>query len=726
MASSTEPPFDDSDAFTHNTDGVADESALIFNRYRLERELGRGGMGRVLLAYDTKLAIHVAVKVLPEAVIADAQAIDDLRGEVLRGIALNHGGIVRTHTFEMDASGAAIVMEFVDGWTLADLKQERPGACFDVTEILPWLGQLCEILDYAHREARIVHRDLKPRNLMLTRGGRLKIADFGISTQLSDAITRTTGTGPSSGTPAYMSPQQTLGKTPSHLDDIYALGATIYDLLTGRPPFFRGHVVAQVLDATPPPMAQRREELSVKEKVAIPRAWENTIAACLAKEPESRPQSAGEVLARLCEDDAEIIDSGEPNEAAPDAEPISAPRRYTAAAMAAAVVVGGGLLWISLATSHHRQSETHETVAKVTPASATPALKNATPSPAPSLASSTPRITTVPAVTPPPKNIPEPTPKPLVIIWPPPQSTPASKSTPAPEDTPASKDTWVHAKVYTGPVYTAPNSQKIDAIKVVIQPLYASKDNPFVNSLGMQFVSVLTGGVEESVLFSIWDTRVQDYEAFVRATGRPWNRPKFPQTAAHPAVNVSWEDAHAFCEWLTKLEHNSGKTRSDYAYRLPTDYEWSGAVGIGSKENPQDLPPEKAGRLPGVYPWGSSNAWPPPTWSGNYADEAAKRAQSGAYGYLIRFNDGFAYTSPVGSFRANSAGLYDLGGNVWQWCEDRIEPTRSARVLRGASYADSKSENLLSSARINAEPYSRGDAYGFRCVLTNIATDKSK
>lgn len=279
-----------------------DASTLLFRRYRVIRELGRGGMGVVLLAHDTALDIPVAMKLIPDQIVPDTGAINDLRQEVLRGMALMHPGIVRSHTFEQDESGAAIVMEYVDGWTLGDLKEHQPQRCFDHDQILPWLAPLCEALDYANREARIVHRDLKPRNIMLTQDGRIKVADFGISAALTDTYSRSTGEGPSSGTPPYMSPQQARGYKPSITDDIYGLGATIYDLLTSKPPFFRGtpHVILnQVLQETAPPMHDRRHELQIHDRRPIPRTWEWTIAACLSKDPAQRPQSALALLHRL-------------------------------------------------------------------------------------------------------------------------------------------------------------------------------------------------------------------------------------------------------------------------------------------------------------------------------------------------------------------------------------------------------------------------------------------
>ena len=286
------------------------EGALLFARYRVERELGRGGMGQVLRAFDTKLRITVAVKLIPDQLVPDTEAVNDLRQEVLRGMALMHPCIVRTNHFELDESGAAIVMEFIDGFTLAELKEQQAGRCFEPDQLLGWLKDLASVLDYAHREARLIHRDLKPRNLMVTREGRLKVADFGISAILTDSLSRNTGSGPTSGTPPYMSPQQITGKRPRPEDDLYSLGATLYDLLTGKPPFFRGPaqgIFHQVLAELPPTLEERREELGVAGKLPIPAHWEQVIAELLDKDPARRPRSAGEVYERL-----RTVPAGEP------------------------------------------------------------------------------------------------------------------------------------------------------------------------------------------------------------------------------------------------------------------------------------------------------------------------------------------------------------------------------------------------------------------------------
>ena len=273
----------------------------LFGRYRPMRELGRGGMGVVLLAHDELLGINVALKLVPEALARCSEDLETLRKEVLRGIALTHAGIVRVYSFERDPTTAAIVMEYVEGESLAELKARQPESCFDTCDLRPWLEQLCAALDYAHRDAKIAHRDLKPRNLILTRDGRLKIADFGIASSLSETTNGASMRRDASGTPPYMSPQQAMGERPTSADDIYSLGATVFDLLTGKPPFFRGNILAQVIHEPPPPMAERRRELGVVGKRPIPESWEQTIAACLAKDAGARPANGAAFLRMLTE-----------------------------------------------------------------------------------------------------------------------------------------------------------------------------------------------------------------------------------------------------------------------------------------------------------------------------------------------------------------------------------------------------------------------------------------
>src|SRR4051812_4642148 len=237
--------------------------SVVFGRFRLERELGAGGMAVVWLAHDQRLGLDVALKFLPGLVAHDPEALHDLRREITRGLKLTHPGIVRLFDLHEDSAEglAAIAMEFVDGCTLAEEKARQPRLCFEVEEpLVSWARALCDIIQYVHEEAKVVHRDLKPRNLMLTADGALKVADFGIAATLSETHSRLTQIGGTSGTPAYMSPQQALGRHPTRADDIYAIGATLYELITSKPPFYRGNlslILSQVASETPASMQQR-------------------------------------------------------------------------------------------------------------------------------------------------------------------------------------------------------------------------------------------------------------------------------------------------------------------------------------------------------------------------------------------------------------------------------------------------------------------------------------
>jgi formylglycine-generating enzyme required for sulfatase activity len=256
----------------------------------------------------------------------------------------------------------------------------------------------------------------------------------------------------------------------------------------------------------------------------------------------------------------------------------------------------------------------------------------------------------------------------------------------------------------------------------------ASREQPWQNSLGMKFVQV--SGTQ--VLFSIWDTRVEDFRAFVdtagydatggmwslgqdgwKQLGATWKEPGFDQGATDPVVGLNWDDARAFCAWLTEREHRSGVLPEGMHYRLPTDQEWSVAVGLDTE--PGNTPEEKDSKIK-LYPWGTE--WPPPPGAGNYCG-VDKRIGNESEGLIVieGYNDGYSRTSPVGSFTANKYGLYDMGGDVWQWCEDWYNSRKDFRILRGASWYDHDPERILASYRRLHTPDRRGADVGFRCVV---------
>lgn len=248
----------------------------------------------------------------------------------------------------------------------------------------------------------------------------------------------------------------------------------------------------------------------------------------------------------------------------------------------------------------------------------------------------------------------------------------------------------------------------------------AGRKSPFVNSLGMTFVPV--PGTD--VLFCIHETRWRDYAAFAEENSDVngyWRNQDLDgftlneRKEDHPACNVSWGDAIRFCDWLSQKE---GKR-----YRLPTDEEWSLAAGLGTREVRlrNDTPETLNLKIQGVFPWGTE--WPPPPRSGNYHDRSSVIAGIPGGGVdkltssLKDYDDGYPTTAPVMSFAPNEFGLFDLGGNVWEFIGEWYNDDRQHRAKRGGSWVDSTNYVLLSSHRFRQGAEERYRANGFRVVL---------
>jgi serine/threonine protein kinase len=270
----------------------------VFERYYLKRTLGQGGMGVVWLAHDRVLEQPIALKFLAPHLWADLSELERLKAETRRSLKLAHPNIVRIHDFIQTAQGVAVAMEYVDGWSLWSLKVDKAGHIFPAEEIAPWLRDLCAALQYAHTEAHLVHRDIKPSNLIINSRGQLKITDFGLSREIKRGPAHAAPVTGVVGTDWYMSPQHWTGDPPAVSDDIYSLGATMYELMTGRPPFYDGDIFQQLHEVVPPSLTDRLFEFGVTNTV-IPLHWEETVAACLEKDPAKRPGSAREVATRL-------------------------------------------------------------------------------------------------------------------------------------------------------------------------------------------------------------------------------------------------------------------------------------------------------------------------------------------------------------------------------------------------------------------------------------------
>jgi hypothetical protein len=338
-------------------------------RFSLVRFLGRGGMGIVWLAEDTRLGHQVALKFLPSEIRTDADSLDDMRRETVRSIKLTHSNIIRIHDLHEHAEELFIAMEFVDGSTVAALRREWPGRVMPWEEVRPLLRQLCDALDYAHGE-NVIHRDLKPANMMVDKKGRLRLADFGIAAVLSDSMSRVSLKHTKSGTMGYMSPQQMAGQRPQASDDIYALGSTVYELLTSRPPFYTGDIYHQVQGVAPQPMEDRLAELEIQNE--IPAEVQALVMACLAKDPAQRPGSARAVAEWIGLEpgsgtrSATIPQPGSPEEPAPGADEStpgsSNPGVWMGVAAALAVLLGVVLWGIAAKRASARAAKSPATI----------------------------------------------------------------------------------------------------------------------------------------------------------------------------------------------------------------------------------------------------------------------------------------------------------------------------------------------------------------------------
>src|SRR5512139_1371485 len=260
--------------------------------YRVGEQLGRGGMGEVYMAHDMSLDRKVALKFLPDAFTGDPERMARFEREAKVLASLNHPNIAAIHGLEQAEGKRFIVMELVEGETLAQRLSKGP---LPIDEALGICKQIAEGLEAAH-EKGVIHRDLKPANVMITEGDKVKILDFGLAKALSDdtqsvdsshsptlteAMTRP---GVILGTAAYMSPEQAKGKSVDKRADIWAFGCILYECLTGKRAF-EGETVTETLAA----VLTREPEWD-----KIPAKMRPLLHRCLERDPKKRLRDTGD------------------------------------------------------------------------------------------------------------------------------------------------------------------------------------------------------------------------------------------------------------------------------------------------------------------------------------------------------------------------------------------------------------------------------------------------
>jgi len=264
---------------------------VLANRYKIQRLLGRGGMGAVYLAHDEVLGDVVALKVISSAWATDEAAmIERFKREAAAARKVSSPNVIRIHDLGEARPGLLYLsMEYFQGRTLADVIAAR--GLVPIGDCLDYLGQICTGLGAAH-DAGVIHRDLKPGNVLVGERNAIKIIDFGLAK--ATATEGMTATGMLMGTPYYMSPEQVRGRRVDAASDIYSLGALAYHLVTGRPPFSGENAIAigfAHLSEIPPPPRQLRAD--------TPEALDATIVASLAKDPLARPHTAADFRAAM-------------------------------------------------------------------------------------------------------------------------------------------------------------------------------------------------------------------------------------------------------------------------------------------------------------------------------------------------------------------------------------------------------------------------------------------
>ena len=332
------------------------EGTFLANRYRIVRQLGRGGMGNVWLVEDTQLDNkQFAVKMLPAILVANKRAYRQLKDEALVAMRLVHPNIVQIRAFEGNDGNPFLVMDYVDGQTLDDYLAEHTGTTgvspvaggLSEAEVLRILRPIADALDYAHGEG-VVHRDVKPANVMIRKDGHPFILDFGIAREIQETMTRVTGK-LSSGTLLYMSPEQLNGELPKPAQDVYSFAAMVYECLKGEPPFVRGQVEHQILNNPPEPL------LGGTQLAA-------SVMAGLAKKPKDRPANCSAVLRGSSAPAASVGTANGSGKSAASPRPQQPERsrsRATVAILVAALLVMlGGAWWAIIRTDVSPVQET--------------------------------------------------------------------------------------------------------------------------------------------------------------------------------------------------------------------------------------------------------------------------------------------------------------------------------------------------------------------------------
>ncbi len=682
---------------------MQDLSGQNLGQYRIIEPVGQGGMASVFKAYQPALDRYVAIKVLPPYYAHEAGFSERFKREAKAVAQLTHHHILPIYDYGQEGDLSYIVMQYVEGGTLKDMM----GRPMPLDKTVRYIGEIASALDYAH-EMGILHRDVKPANVLIDRKrkGRSLLSDFGLA-RMVEGTSHLTGSGVGVGTPQYMPPEQGQGIKVDHRADIYSLGVVLYEMATGQVPFDAETPLAVVLKHITDPLP-----LPSTVNPDMPEGVERVILKAMAKEPDDRYRSAGEMAAALREvvgseaiavpPPAEAIVEAEaippraaeitpplaaPSVALPSSEEVSPSPAVTPAPIAptrrrgllwlvmigvlalagiAAVLVLVGV-WVMRAGQTPRQQA--EATAQAAETLAAQVMETAT---AQAQGAPTHALT--------------------LRHTPPSASTAQVEATPAHTPTPASFTPAPALEIVT-------MTREVDGAVMVYVPegkftMGSSEDKGYDNEHPQHTYYVDAFWIDQKEV-----TNAQYRKCVEAGACTPLeNCSDDPHYGVddRPVVCVSWDQAIAYAGWV--------------GGRLPTEAEW-----------------EKAARGPDgrEYPWGNEFDG---TWL-NFCDKSCVQRWRDA-----NVDDGYEYTAPVGSYPAGASpyGALDMAGNVYEWThsayveypydsedgrEDVSAEEMVRRVVRGGSF-DEDAEGVRCARRDYYYPFHLSRIVGFRVMIS--------